>query len=385
MAVPRIFGTPWHAIAGPNSVREFDGLPFQYESYLLVRTSNILQNNVLSDRNTNLNSDEYRALIPIYLMNTLISLEISPSISLHITDIVFWWFGSIGTYGLARHFRSPHRAAVISSMLTASSPLGVAFIGGFGLHTAQSMSLSIYIFLILRILHGSHNILCSSVLIAVLLFSSQYVYNYYLYIIPLLLLYLIIYRSAKNLRVIIYSTFLYIILYIVSLILVTNIFTYQPHFNSPWRLLVDRVVIFRIFDFSYFVMLFNNCLVIVSNFVADFHPLICLFGLVGFLASSTHLQITVLIGVFIMFCEALIYGVPWVTMSVYPFIYILAGLGVSFTHSNVIYYLKYRYKYFISNILYIFLPILMIIVTNIDLFGDSSFAVRWWQWWYIPR
>ena len=181
MAVPRIFGTPWHAIAGPNSVREFDGLPFQYESYLLVRTSNILQNNILSNRNTNLNSDEYRALIPIYLMNTLISLEISPSISLHITDILFWWFGSIGTYGLARHFRSPHRAAVISSMLTASSPLGVAFIGGFGLHTAQSMSLSIYLFIILRILHGSHNILFSSILIAFLLFSSQYIYILFLY------------------------------------------------------------------------------------------------------------------------------------------------------------------------------------------------------------
>lgn len=90
MAVPRIFGTPWHAIAGPNSVREFDGLPFQYESYLLVRTSNMLQNNIVSNRNTNLNSDEYRAFIPIYIMNTLLSLEISPSISLHITDILFW-------------------------------------------------------------------------------------------------------------------------------------------------------------------------------------------------------------------------------------------------------------------------------------------------------
>ena len=174
-------------------------------------------------------------------------------------------------------------------------------------------------------------------------------------------------------------------LYIFSLILVTNVFTYQPHFNSPWRLLLDRVIIFRMFDFLSFMMLFKNCLIIVSNFVADFHPLICLFGLVGYLASSTHLQITVLIGVFIMFCEALIYGVPWVTMSAYPFIYILAGLGVSFTHSNLIYYFNNKYKYFISIILCIFLPILMIIVTNIDLFGESSFAVRWWQWWYIPR
>lgn len=82
MAVPRIFGTPWHAIAGPNSVREFDGLPLRYESYLLVKTYNIFQNNIFSNRNTNLNSDEYRALIPIYIINTLISLEISPSISL---------------------------------------------------------------------------------------------------------------------------------------------------------------------------------------------------------------------------------------------------------------------------------------------------------------
>jgi transcriptional antiterminator NusG len=42
-----------------------------------------------------LNTDETRALVPIYFMNLLLILGFSYSLSYHFTDILFWWLGCV--------------------------------------------------------------------------------------------------------------------------------------------------------------------------------------------------------------------------------------------------------------------------------------------------
>lgn len=90
----RIFHTPWHAIAGPNSVREYDGLPFQYESYLFLRTSAIMREDFSPLSILYLNTDETRALIPIYFMNLLLIL----GFFLYLIILLIFYFGGLDAF-----------------------------------------------------------------------------------------------------------------------------------------------------------------------------------------------------------------------------------------------------------------------------------------------
>ena len=89
----RIFHTPWHAIAGPNSVREYDGLPFQYESYLFLRTSAIMRQDFSPLSILHLNTDETRALIPIYFMNLF-----SVFLFLYLIILLILYFGGLDAF-----------------------------------------------------------------------------------------------------------------------------------------------------------------------------------------------------------------------------------------------------------------------------------------------
>lgn len=383
MAIPRILGTPWHAIAGPNSVREYDGLPLQYESYLLVRTSNLFQNNIIDTYETKLNSDEYRSLIPIYFMNTFISLGLSPSISFHATDVLFWWIGSVGTYGLARHFQSPHRAALMASVLTASSPLGVAFIGGFGLHTAQSMSLTLFLFIIFHTLHGARGILNTSLIISLILLASQFVYNYYLFLIPLLICFAIMMCSRRTQLIIAISVLCYVFISFVLFLIADKLFTFELHFNSPSRMLLDRI--HGLTSISVFISsCLSTSLLVSENIVNSFHIMIFVCGCIGAMYAPEHLKRLSFLSLIIIIFESFVYNVPWVAMSLYPFCYICAGLGICKTalSSKNIFNITNKYIYITleTSIL-----LMLMCVTNTDLIGDASFAIRWWQGWYVPR
>ena len=383
MAIPRILGTPWHAIAGPNSVREYDGLPLQYESYLLVRTSNIFQNNIITTNQNELNSDEYRGLIPIYFMNTFISLGVSPSISLHATDVLFWWIGSIGTYGLARHFQSPHRSALMASALTASSPLGVAFIGGFGLHTAQSMSLSFFLFIMFHILYGIRGILNTSLILSVILLTSQFVYNYHLFIIPLLTVFSIIIRSNRTRLIIAISVLCYACISFILFLIADSLFIFEFHFNSPSRILLDRIHSFT--SFSVFLLsLLSTLLLVFETIFNSFHIVIFIFGCIGAMYAPENLKRLSFLSLIIIIFESSMYNVPWVAMSFYPFCYICAGLGICKTALSSRNIFNTRNNY-IQITYEIGILLILMCITNTDLIGDASFAIRWWRGWYIPR
>lgn len=397
----RIFHTPWHAIAGPNSVREYDGLPFQYESYLFLRTSAIMREDFSPLSILYLNTDETRALIPIYFMNLLLILGFSFSLSYHFTDILFWWLGCVFLYLFLRLFNVSKLSCIIATVLAASSPLAAAFIGGFGLHTASSMSLPLTLWAVFKTIQSYKFINSKSIMFFIILFFTSLIYNYYLFVIPLVTIYLFIYRRSKDLI----NWFIGIIVYIIFSFFIKKFileyfFVYDQHFNTPWNIISDRLNFTRFsFDFSEdlfkllitillqaFSLFFN----IVNKFINSYSLCITLSAIVGLLFASSSIQLICFISIFLTILQSMIYPVPWVIMSSFPFVYYLAALGLIHIAKCVSTYLRLygfslRLSADISMIFFCLSVIYAACNTNSDLFGDDSFVISWWGSWYIKR
>lgn len=397
----RIFHTPWHAIAGPNSVREYDGLPFQYESYLFLRTSAIMRQDFSPLSILHLNTDETRALIPIYFMNLLLILGFSFSLSYHFTDIIFWWLGCVFLYLFLRLFNICKLSCIIATVLAASSPLAAAFIGGFGLHTASSMSLPLTLWAVFKTIQSYKFINSKSVLFFILLFFTSLIYNYYLFVIPLVAIYLFIYRRLKDLI----DWFIGIIFYIIFFFLTKKFifeffFVYEQHFNTPWNIISDRLNFTQFsLDFSedsfnllitILFQAFSLFFKIVNTFISSYSLCITLCGIVGLLFASSSIKLICFISIFLTILQSMIYPVPWVIMSSFPFVYYLAALGLIHIAKCVSTYLRlYGFSLRLSAVISIISFCLSIIYvvcnTNSDLFGDDSFVISWWGSWYIKR
>lgn len=397
----RIFHTPWHAIAGPNSVREYDGLPFQYESYLFLRTSAIMRQDFSPLSILHLNTDETRALIPIYFMNLLLILGFSFSLSYHFTDIIFWWLGCVFLYLFLRLFNASKLSCIIATVLAASSPLAAAFIGGFGLHTASSMSLPLTLWAVFKTIQSYKFINFKSIIFFIVLFFTSLIYNYHLFVIPLVTIYLFIYRRSKELL----NWFIGIIFYFTSSFLIRkfileSFFMYDQHFNNPWNIVSDRLN-FTQFSLDSSEDLFNLLITIllqaftiffnvVNTFINSYSVYIIFYGIVGLLFAPSSIQLFCFISIFLTILQSMIYPVPWVIMSSFPFVYYLAALGLIHIVKYISTYLRVygfslRLSADMSMIFFCLSVIYAICNTNSDLFGDDSFVISWWGAWYIKR
>lgn len=397
----RIFYTPWHAIAGPNSVREYDGLPFQYESYLFLRTSAIMREDFSPLSILHLNTDETRALIPIYFMNLLLILGFSFSLSYHFTDILFWWLGCIFLYLFLRLFKSSKLSCIIATVLAASSPLAAAFIGGFGLHTASSMSLPFTLWAVFQTIQSYKFINLKSLMFFLVVFFTSLIYNYHLFVIPLVTIYLFIYRKYKELI----NWFIGIIIYImfsflIKTFILEKFFVYDQHFNTPLNIISDRLNFtqFSLESSEAFFHLLITILLqeltiffnVVNKFINSYSLCVTFYGIVGLLFASSSIQLFFFISIFLTILQSMIYPVPWVIMSSFPFVYYLAALGLIHIVKYISTYLRLygfslRLSSNISMIWFCLSVIYIVCNTNSDLFGDDSFVISWWGSWYIKR
>jgi len=397
----RIFYTPWHAIAGPNSVREYDGLPFQYESYLFLRTSAIMREDFSPLSILHLNTDETRALVPIYFMNLLLILGFSYSLSYHFTDILFWWLGCVFLYLFLRLFKASKLSCIIATVLAASSPLAAAFIGGFGLHTASSMSLPFTLWAVFKTIQSYKFINLKGLLFFIVIFFTSLIYNYYLLVIPLVSIYLFIYRRPKELI----NWFIGIIAYItfsllIKIFIFEFFFVYDQHFNTPLNIVSDQLNLTQLSlessaDFfnlliTILLQVFSMFFYVVNKFINSYSLCITFYGIVGLLVASSSIQLFFFISIFLTILLSMIYSVPWVIMSSFPFVYYLAALGLIHMVKCISTYLRLcgfslRVSSNISMSWFCFLVIYAVCNTNSDLFGDDSFVISWWGSWYIKR
>jgi hypothetical protein len=114
-------------------------------------------------------------------------------------------------------------------------------------------------------------------------------------------------------------------------------------------------------------------------------------AVLGFANGSWQLRCWVVITSLIALAQGLIYSVPWVTMTAFPFVYGCAALGVRavagwgsrgwWTGEAPGSPLVRK----AGSAVAVGVIIVMILATNIDLVGIDWYVVKWWGFWYVPH
>ena len=145
LTIPRVIGPSWRSIMSPRDMRNLEGFPVQWEAFLVLRSLHAMSTNTVPyDLLAWFSTDEYRAILPIYLAAIISQLSKSYLIGITASEVTWWWLGAIGVFFFTRNFTSLSNA-YCAGLLTCFSPLGVGHIGSAHLHTASSLSLSVFL------------------------------------------------------------------------------------------------------------------------------------------------------------------------------------------------------------------------------------------------
>ena len=89
-------------------MRNLQNYPIQWESYQVLRSTFAMGAvSPTDDIFDSYSTDEYRAIVPIYLTSVLTLFTNNYIISLTITDVVWWLLGALGVYAFLRNLSSP--------------------------------------------------------------------------------------------------------------------------------------------------------------------------------------------------------------------------------------------------------------------------------------
>ena len=400
LSIPRVMGPSWRALMAPMAMRNLEGFPVQWEAFLVLRSLYSMSTNETPDDLIEwYSTDEYRATLPIYFAAVIAQLTDNYILGLTLSDVIWWWFGAIGVFILARSFSTTH-ISFYAGLLTCFSPLGVSHIGSATLHTASSLSFSTSIATLWILIHSSHlHILSVKFLYGFCVYVSSITYNYQWVIIPLTLIIAILPNySWRRLSICIYGTVIFFIVRWSSyeLLYLGNL-SVHSHQNDPIRVLLFTLA--PIFEentlinvIPSFVSLFVKQMSVVSYmYISSFGQPVVFAAVIGAaFTRRSHEFVIHLSLLFLSYLFGTIYGVPWVIMISYPSMYLLAARGIAHVHRIILTRQPTKRFSFLHRSILVhviqFSTIAMIgMGTNLDLFDVPDFAVTWWQGWYVPH
>lgn len=400
LTIPRVIGPSWRSIMSPRDMRNLEGFPVQWEAFLVLRSLHAMSTNTVpDDLLTWFSTDEYRATLPIYFAAIVTQITKSYVIGITFSELAWWWLGAIGVFLFTRNHSSTS-VAYFAGLLTCFSPLGVGHIGSGHLHTASSLSLSVFLAIIWRVFYDTYySIFITSLLFGGGLYLSSITYTYQWFLIPyFLILSLFDYNRERNFSICILGTVIFLIIRFSSygLLGLGDLFVHS-HQNDPIRVLFSRaeeVNSDRNFSdiFSGLISLFLAKLLIVYNlYKTSYSGVIMSLAAIGAVfVRSNHERLVLASGIALSVAFGAIYGIPWVIMCGYPMVYALASRGICHIHrltlatipTGPLHVLKFPAVIFFTQLLLCFCVGLL---TNLDIFGDASFSIIWWQGWYEPH
>ena len=381
-------------------MRNLEGFPVQWEAFLVLRSLHAMSTNTgPDDLLTWFSTDEYRATLPIYFAAIVTQITKSYVIGITFSELAWWWLGAIGVFLFTRNHSSTS-VAYFAGLLTCFSPLGVGHIGSGHLHTASSLSLSVFLAIIWRVFYDSYySIFIASLLFGGGLYLSSITYTYQWFLIPyFLILSLFTYNRKENFSICILGTVIFLIIRFSSygLLGLGDLFVHS-HQNDPIRVLFSRAEEVNSDRnssdiFSGLISLFLAKLLIVYNlYKTSYSGVIMSLAAIGAVfVRSNHERLVLASGIALSVAFGAIYGIPWVIMCGYPMVYALASRGICHIHrltlatipTGPLRVLNFPAVIFFTQLLLCFCVGLL---TNMDIFGDASFSIIWWQGWYEPH
>lgn len=391
----------------PNQMRLIDGRLVQWESDTMVRTMKAMVSNVPIDElyleTFGFSTDEYRALIPIFIAAIFANLTGSFYWGLMLADLTGWWCGAMATVSILVRLMMPRRVAILAGMMVATSPLGVAYVGSGNLHIASSLSLPVYALLIWDALaRTDRSIMGTGIRIGTYLFASSITYTYQWVLIPLFALGAFVHRQRMaRIR----SLAVAIAVFALLTFLARQGFGFAGmpvvvHTNEPVKVLLawieatgEGVGATAIHGSSFYGAIqqkITYSLIVINNLIWSYHPIIFMFMLIGLLSRYHHLNYWVMTSSVIAFAQGMLYDVPWVTMTAFPFVYGCAALGIQVTVARVAQLRPLGTAIGLPaprlEALACLVALLVVIgATNGDLIGIDDYLIRWWGFWYVPH
>ena len=394
LAIPRVIGSSWRSIMSPRDMRNLEGYPVQWEAFLILRShQTISSQQVPEDLIEWYSTDEYRAAFPTYLAAFTSQITGSYVFGVTVSEVVGWWSGAVAVFALARTF-FPNPTAYCAGILTCASPLGVGHIGAAHLHTASSLSLSVFLVIAWRILHDDRiAFVPKTAFYGVCLYLSSITYTYQWFLAPFFVVVAVLPTfSRRRVYISILGVVFFLTLRLVSYgILAFGGLEVHTHQNDPIRVIISRIFIETTLEGALFASLWAlglaKATTIFHGTISSYHEIIVGSAVVGFAtARDSRLVVAASTAVILACVFGAIYDIAWVLMTGYPFVYPLAAHGMASASRAFAARLPYlRHFPRTPAALLIVCAGVAVALTNLDLVGDATFAIGWWRWWYTPH
>lgn len=165
----------------------------------------------------------------------------------------------------------------------------------------------------------------------------------------------------------------------------------HAHTNDPLRIIRDRLpddfALVSGQRYAVSAFLTDTVVNVVLGTVTSYHVAIVVCRAVGLVwAREVRFGVASGTAIILGFAIGAIYGVPWVLMSGYPFVYVLAAHGMNGASRAAAAPLPLLREYRHASLaLLASLTVMVATLTNLDLVGDPTFAMAWWRSWYTPH
>ena len=394
ITTPRVVGANWRSIMSPRDMRNLESFPVQWEAFLVLRSLHAMSSDAApSDIIEWYSSDEYRATLPTYCAAIVAQITKSYIIGITISEVAWWWLGALSVYILARSFVSAP-AAYCAGVLTCASPLGVGHVGSAHLHTASSLSLSVFLLIAWRVLDDNRIPIGPKILLyGSCLYLSSITYTYQWFIVPFFLITAAFPTfSRRRMIAAVAGAGAFLTLRWASYaVLRLGGLEVHTHQNDPLRFTLARISDPTVLETTHMAEMWSLVIAkgttVILGTISSYHWLIVLSAGLGLLLIRDE-RFTIASGtaVLLAFAFGTIYDIAWVLMSSYPFVYALAAHGmVSGTRFITLRSPLLRDDPRAQVALLAASVALAITASNLDLAGNANFAIGWWRWWYTPH
>ena len=414
----RLVTGPWYHLYNPVDSRLVSGWPVEWEAYyFLPHFSSFVGNGPPFD---GLAPVHLRVLVPMAVSAVLASVTGSGYWSIAIVDLLGWTAAPVAVFMIARLGRLSNHVAFISAIAVATSPLFISQMWMHVFHLVEFASLPVGLLVGMGIVSRAYRAIVGETSLegVVLRFAGMFVLLRYFYvyqtIVGLLLATDVLRRATSQFledRLLLSAMRAGtsalgllaggILLAQLVTALIDGILTtaglvphgYLDAVAEPTALVLsfaDRGV-------SGSVRLVWEALAGALRLMStSFHPLVLCAGLLGISLSESSLAVLGWALVVITIIATIVYPAPWTAMTAYPLVYIgvgvvcdwlgrLAGRTLEEIAVRARWSIRDRMPWIVVVISWLGL-FLVVALTNGDLWGDTRFAIAWWQSYaQVPR